>query len=95
MKQLVLMIIALLAIKTSSAFSQDTCAPAFESCMSACGALSAKGQERCIESCQAKNSACYGKSWGIPSHFSTNKPGAAAQPADAMAKDEQAQAPKR
>lgn len=92
MRQLVLLIAALLAIKTSSAFSQDTCAPAFESCMGACGALSAKGQERCIESCQSKNSACYGKSWGIPTHFSTSKP---AQPADAMAKDEQPQAPKR
>ena len=66
---------AMIVVKTSNANSQDTCTPAYVSCMDACVAKKA-GQDQCIGICQQKNDqfVSAGYAWNLAGN--TPQPGA-------------------
>jgi hypothetical protein len=63
MKTVILLLAALLLIKTSSAFGNEACQKGYVGCVEAC--VNARhSQEPCIEKCQARNTACYSSAFG-------------------------------
>jgi len=74
---IVLLLIAMIAVKTSNANSQDACTPKYVSCIDTCVAKKG-GQDQCIAACQQKNDTCAAGVFG-----STGSPEAAtAEPAN-------------
>ena len=79
MRIVFLLLVAMLAIKTSAALSQDACSRDYVACMDGCVAKRT-GEARCIEACQNKNSTC------AANYFSTvQTPTAKVQPANEAA----------
>ena len=63
MKTVILLLAALLLIKTSAAFGNEACQQGYVDCVGAC--VSARhSQEPCIEKCQIRNKACYSGMFG-------------------------------
>ena len=70
MKTVLLLLLAMLAIKTTSATNavgQDTCQKPYIACMDKCvGRASATLQNSCMEACQTQNTACFSQVLGGP-----------------------------
>jgi len=65
---IVLLLIAMIAVKTSNANSQDACTPKYVSCIDTCVAKKG-GQDQCIAACQQKNDTCAAGVFGIEFHI--------------------------
>ncbi len=62
MKFIILAMIAFLfAVQGPGAQAQGTCQPEFAACMERCGV-----NDRCIQTCQARNTACADAAWNKP-----------------------------
>src|SRR5215216_5759118 len=97
MKIVLLLLAAMLAIKTSAALSQDACSRDYVACMDGCVAKRA-GEARCIEACQNKNNTCAARYFGTMQHTTVQQvPTAKVQPAneaaDALAAKDMSAAP--
>jgi hypothetical protein len=70
MKTVLLLLLAMLAIKTTSATSavgQHACQKPYIACMDKCvGRPSATLQNSCMEACQTQNRACFSQVLGAP-----------------------------
>lgn len=85
---IVLLLAAMMAVKTSNANSQDVCTPKYVSCMDACVAKKT-GLDPCIAACQQKNDDCAANVYGTTAAPETVSADPAKQPGDAMeARDE-------
>ena len=63
MKTVILLLAALLLVKTSAAFGNEVCQKGYVGCVEAC-VTARHSQEPCIEKCQARNNACYAGAFG-------------------------------
>jgi hypothetical protein len=63
---IVLLLAAMMAVKSTQANSQDVCTPKYVSCIDSC--VTKKGpQDQCIASCQQKNNDCAAGVYGATS----------------------------
>ena len=108
MKTVVLLLLAMLAIKTTTATSatgQEACSKSYIGCVDKCvGRPTPALQDSCMQACQTQNNACFSKVYGGPGREAVTvkneepAPDAQAAPADqnaaAVAEDEQKPAKK-
>lgn len=67
MRTVFVLLLAMLAIKTTSAVGQDACSNGYTSCLDKCVARPSKTlQDSCMETCQTQNNACFSKVLGGP-----------------------------
>lgn len=69
MKPVLLLLLAMLAIKTTTttAIGQDACSKAYVGCVDKCVARpTPQLQEGCMQACQTQNNACYSQVFGGP-----------------------------
>ncbi len=69
MRTVLLLLLAMLAIKTSTsiALGQQACTGAYTGCLDKCVARPSKNlQDTCMEACQTQNNACFSKMFGGP-----------------------------
>ncbi len=70
MKTVLLLLLAMLAIKTTtmtSATGQDACSKVYVSCLDKCTTRPSKTlQDSCMEMCQSQNNGCFSKVFGAP-----------------------------
>ena len=92
MKTVFLILVAMLAIETTSAQGQDACSKSYVSCMDKCVSRPSESlQANCIEACQSQNNACFSKAYGGPTKAIQTVRPAPSQAKDA--KDAQAATP--
>ena len=89
MRTVLLLWLAMLAIKTTSTTSatgQEACSKSYTACMDRCVARSSKTlQDSCMETCQTQNNACFSQKFGAPGPTAITakeEPGKAALAAD-------------
>jgi hypothetical protein len=62
---IVLMLVAMMAVKTSNANSQEACSQGYVGCVDSC-LKKPGGQDQCIALCQQRNDQCASKVYGTP-----------------------------
>jgi len=62
---IVLMLVAMMAVKTSNANSQEACSQSYVGCIDTC-VKKPGSQDQCIAMCQQKNDECASKIYGTP-----------------------------
>jgi hypothetical protein len=89
MRTVLLLWLAMLAIKTTSTTSatgQEACSKSYTACMDRCVARPSKTlQDSCMETCQTQNNACFSQKFGAPGPTAITakeEPGKAALAAD-------------
>jgi hypothetical protein len=108
MRTVLLLLLAMLAVKTSTsiAVGQQACSTAYTGCLNKCVARPSKAlQDNCMEACQTQNNACFSKVFGGPNPNTAVRQdapaiaGPGAEPANpapaaaALASDEQVKKP--
>src|SRR5471032_3021160 len=88
MRIVFLMLLAMFAVNGSAAYgqAQDACSGTYIACLDNCVSRIAKaGQEKCIESCQARNNQCYAGIHGAAPQSSRIVPLSPIEPEEALA----------